>query len=94
MRTVASASCDSYAAAGFLGRAPFAPLRRAAAAFLCSVVVYELRHGAESSSDPRREHAKLDMFLAPFASLPFREANYLHDAVNRRVAGSTIPSVF
>jgi predicted nucleic acid-binding protein len=24
---------------------------------LCSVVVYELRHGAESSTDPRREHA-------------------------------------
>lgn len=38
---------------------------------LCSVIVYELRHGAESSSDPRREHAKLDVFLAPFASLPF-----------------------
>jgi tRNA(fMet)-specific endonuclease VapC len=41
---------------------------------LCSVVVYELRHGAESSSDPRREHAKLDVFLAPFASLPFDDA--------------------
>jgi tRNA(fMet)-specific endonuclease VapC len=38
---------------------------------LCSIVVYELRHGAESSSDPRREHAKLDVFLAPFASIPF-----------------------
>ena len=38
---------------------------------LCSVVVYELRHGAERSSDPAREHAKLDAFLAPFASLPF-----------------------
>jgi predicted nucleic acid-binding protein len=24
---------------------------------LCSIVVYELRHGAESSSDPAREHA-------------------------------------
>lgn len=32
---------------------------------LCSVVVYELRHGAEASSDPRREHAKLDVFLIP-----------------------------
>jgi tRNA(fMet)-specific endonuclease VapC len=41
---------------------------------LCSVVVYELRHGAESSSDPIREHAKLDVFLAPFASLPFDDA--------------------
>jgi len=38
---------------------------------LCSVVVYELRHGAERSSDPVREHGKLDVFLAPFASLPF-----------------------
>ena len=32
---------------------------------LCSIVVYELRHGAESSSDPPRAHAKLDVFLAP-----------------------------
>src|SRR6266404_650316 len=38
---------------------------------LCSVVIYELRHGAERSSDPVREHAKLDLFLSPFASLPF-----------------------
>ena len=29
---------------------------------LCSIVVYELRHGAESSSDPQREHAKLDVW--------------------------------
>ena len=41
---------------------------------LCSIVVYELRHGAESSSDPRREHAKLDEFLAPLSSLPFDDA--------------------
>ena len=38
---------------------------------LCSVVVYELRHGAERSSDPIREHAKLDVFLNPFVSLAF-----------------------
>jgi tRNA(fMet)-specific endonuclease VapC len=38
---------------------------------LCSIVVYELRHGAESSSDPSQGHAKLDVFLAPFSSLPF-----------------------
>jgi tRNA(fMet)-specific endonuclease VapC len=38
---------------------------------LCSVVVYELRHGAERSSNPTREHAKLDVFLEPFVSLPF-----------------------
>src|SRR5688572_3424427 len=41
---------------------------------LCSIVVYELRHGAESSSDPAREHAKLDVFVAPFSSLPFDDA--------------------
>ena len=41
---------------------------------LCSVVVYELRHGAESSTDPRREHAKLEVFLSPFSSLPFDDA--------------------
>lgn len=38
---------------------------------LCSVVVYELRYGAERTSDPAREHAKLDGFLSPFVSLPF-----------------------
>ena len=38
---------------------------------LCSVVIYELRYGAERSSHPAREHAKLDLFLAPFISLPF-----------------------
>ncbi len=44
---------------------------KASEVVLCSVVVYELRHGAQRSSDPAREHAKLDVFLAPFASLPF-----------------------
>jgi tRNA(fMet)-specific endonuclease VapC len=38
---------------------------------MCSVVVYELRYGAERSSDPVRGHSKLDLFLSPFASLPF-----------------------
>lgn len=38
---------------------------------LCSVVVYELRYGAERSSDPARGHAKLDLFFSPFTSLPF-----------------------
>lgn len=41
---------------------------------LCSVVVYELRHGGERSALPSREHAKLDVFLAPFVSLPFDNA--------------------
>ena len=38
---------------------------------LCSVVVYELRYGAERSADPDGGHAKLDLFLSPFTSLPF-----------------------
>ena len=38
---------------------------------LCSIVVYELCHGAESTSGPPRAHAKLDVFLAPFSPLPF-----------------------
>jgi len=47
---------------------------RAADIVLCSVVVYELRDGAERSSNPAREHAKLDEFLRPFVSLPFDDA--------------------
>jgi tRNA(fMet)-specific endonuclease VapC len=42
---------------------------------LCSIVVYELRYGAERSSNPEREHAKLSLFLAPFASLPFDDVS-------------------
>jgi tRNA(fMet)-specific endonuclease VapC len=38
---------------------------------LCSIIVYELRYGAQRSSDPVGEHSKLDLFLSPFASLPF-----------------------
>jgi len=38
---------------------------------LCSITVYELRYGAQRSSDPSAEHAKLDLFLSPFTSLPF-----------------------
>ena len=38
---------------------------------LCSIVIYELRFGAERSSSPSLEHAKLDLFFGPFASLPF-----------------------
>ncbi len=47
---------------------------KASDVLLCSVVIYELRHGAERSTDPAREHAKLDVFLAPFASLAFDDA--------------------
>jgi tRNA(fMet)-specific endonuclease VapC len=36
---------------------------------LCSVVVYELRYGAERSSDSTREHAKLDSFVQPYLSV-------------------------
>ena len=38
---------------------------------LCSIIVYELRYGAQRSADTAREHSKLDVFLSPFASLPF-----------------------
>jgi tRNA(fMet)-specific endonuclease VapC len=51
---------------------------------LCSIVIYELRHGAESSTDPTREHAKLDVFLAPFSSLPFDDACAAKCAAIRR----------
>lgn len=47
---------------------------RAADIVLCSVVVYELRHGVERSSNPAHEHAKLDVFLEPFVSVPFDDA--------------------
>lgn len=38
---------------------------------LCSIVVYELRHRAARSSNSIREQARLDLFPAPFTSLPF-----------------------
>lgn len=38
---------------------------------LCAVVLAELRYGAEASADPPKEHAKVDAFVAPYASLPF-----------------------
>ena len=48
------------------------------------MVVYELRHGAESSNDPSREHAKLDVFLSPFSSRPFDDACAVKCAEIRR----------
>ncbi|WP_390844992.1 type II toxin-antitoxin system VapC family toxin [Anatilimnocola floriformis] len=50
---------------------------------LSSVIVYELRYGAERSADPAREHAKLDKFLAPYASLPFDDLTGQHCATIR-----------
>ena len=41
---------------------------------LCSVVVGELRYGAEGATDPPKEHAKVDTFAAQFRSLPFDDA--------------------
>jgi tRNA(fMet)-specific endonuclease VapC len=38
---------------------------------LCSIVVYELRYGAERSSNPAREHVKLDSFLLPYPTVMF-----------------------
>lgn len=33
-----------------------------------------MNSGAERSANPREEHAKLEIFLTPFASLPFDDA--------------------
>ena len=38
---------------------------------LCSIVVAELRYGAEGSTNPPKEHAKVDALVAQFVSLPF-----------------------
>ena len=48
--------------------------KKAANLLLCSIVVYELRHGAERSANPIRENSKLDQFLAPYVSLAFDDA--------------------
>jgi tRNA(fMet)-specific endonuclease VapC len=56
---------------------------KASDVILCSVVTYELRHGAERSPDPAREHAKLDVFLAPYTSLPFDDVSAKRCAVIR-----------
>jgi len=38
---------------------------------LSVITVLELRHGAENSARPERNHASLDLFLAPLPVLPF-----------------------
>jgi tRNA(fMet)-specific endonuclease VapC len=38
---------------------------------LCSIVVAELRFGAERNADPVRHHTQVDVFAANFISLPF-----------------------
>lgn len=38
---------------------------------LCSVVVGELRYGAEGGASPSKEHVKVDAFVAQFVSLAF-----------------------
>lgn len=52
---------------------------------LCSVVVYELRHGAERCRNPQLEHLKLDGFLEPYLSLPFDDVSARRCAEIRRV---------
>ena len=49
-------------------------LAKASEIALCSVVVYELRFGAERSANSAAEHVKLDAFLHPYVSLPFDDA--------------------
>jgi tRNA(fMet)-specific endonuclease VapC len=41
---------------------------------VCSVVVGELYYGAERSSNPAAESARVSTFIGPFASLPFDDA--------------------
>lgn len=41
---------------------------------LCSIVVAELRYGAEGATNPTAEHAKVDAFVAPYTSLSFDDA--------------------
>jgi tRNA(fMet)-specific endonuclease VapC len=38
---------------------------------LCSVVLAELRFGADRSINPAKEHARVDTFASQFVSLPF-----------------------
>lgn len=38
---------------------------------VCTVVVGELYYGAEKSGNPGPERLKVDLFIAPFANLPF-----------------------
>ena len=38
---------------------------------LCSIVVAELRYGAEGGTDPVWEHSRVAAFVAQFASFPF-----------------------
>ena len=40
---------------------------------LSAVVIYKLRYGAERSTDPVKEHAKVDVFLRPFGVVSFDE---------------------
>ena len=41
---------------------------------LCSVVIGELRYGAEGGTNPQKEHAKVDAFAAQFVSLSFDDS--------------------
>jgi tRNA(fMet)-specific endonuclease VapC len=41
---------------------------------LCSIVVGELRYGAEGGMDPAKEHAQVDAFVTQFVSLAFDDA--------------------
>lgn len=45
---------------------------------LCSIVVYELRYGAERSPRPTSEHSKLDDFLVPYATIAFDDVTARH----------------
>jgi tRNA(fMet)-specific endonuclease VapC len=59
---------------------------------LCSVVLGELRYGAERSAAPAREQALIDAFIAPYISLPFDDtAARIYAEIRAILAVSGIP---
>jgi tRNA(fMet)-specific endonuclease VapC len=53
---------------------------------LCSVVKAELYHGALRSAKPAENRAKVDVFLAPYVSLPFDDpAADLHATIRHHL---------
>ena len=63
--------------------------------FLCSVVLAELRYGAERSRNPVGERAKIARLFAQYVSRPFDDAaavEYVRIRVALEAAGTPIGS--
>ena len=59
---------------------------------VCSVVVGELRFGAECSANPLQEHARLDGFLAPYVSLPYDDNTArIYATIRKDLASRGVP---